>query len=209
MKQQIILNPKSNQKNLTKRRTTLCKGLTTCLKSMLLPLLVSLSIMGYTQSKFSQYKFHNSFGVYLTGDAGMYYTGFSFLGNSEYRFNDNYGVSGHVQYFKANDPYYKIEVQAWSFGLLGHAYLGKRKKFYIGLGIAYERMVESGNYPSYDLMDRSIFLPAYRFGRHIEFGRFIFSPEIVLTGPYYETYANGSSLEIFTLPSIGVRVHFK
>ena len=164
---------------------------------ILMLLLCSLAHDLPAQSKFSKYA-----GVFFTGDAQMYYTGPSVLIGSDFQASAEVTVGMYGQYFEKDfgDHGY----QSWTLAALAQLYVGKKKQFYIAAGVAWQRALEHDDlYP--DVIDRSIIIPSYRFGRHLVFKKYALSPELNLTGPY--SYNGGSSTELFTQTSLGLRIH--
>lgn len=160
-------------------------------------LMLSIPLDSKSQSKWSNY-----IGIYFTGDAPMYYTGPSVLLGTDFRVRNNLSVGFYGQYFEKDFSDHGF--QAWTLAALGQLNIGKRKKLYTAIGIAWQRAIENDD-SNFDAVDRSIILPAYRLGHNFLFKRFVISPEINLTGPY--SYNNGSSIELFTQSSLGLRLH--
>ena len=159
-----------------------------------------LSILFFGLSLSVQSQTNRYIGIYFTGDAQMYYTGPSILAGSDFRINEQFSACFYSQYFKRDFGDHGF--QTWSLAALGQINLGKRKRFYLAVGLAWQRAIEDDF--NDDEINRSILIPAYRAGYHIIFKKFILSPEINLTGPY----SYRQTTEIFTLPSIGTRLQF-
>ena len=159
-----------------------------------------LSILFFGLSLSVQSQTNRYVGVYFTGDAQMYYIGPSILVGSDFRINERFNACLYGQYFEKDFGDHGF--QTWSLAALGQINLGKRKRFYLAVGLAWQRAIE--DYFNDDEINRSILIPAYRAGYHIISKKFILSPEINLTGPY----SYRQTTEIFTLPSIGTRLQF-
>ena len=149
----------------------------------------------------SQSRWRSYVGVYFTGDAEVYYAGPSILLGSSFFIKKDLSVSFYGHYFEKDFGDHSFK--AGTVAILCQVNLGKRERFYIAVGSAWQRAIEEDDFYS-DVINRSIIIPAFRVGHHFAFKKFTLSPEINATGPYI--YNNG--LELFTLPSIGVRLHF-
>ncbi|GAA0892884.1 hypothetical protein GCM10009122_25630 [Fulvivirga kasyanovii] len=148
----------------------------------------------------AQSKWNNYLGFYFTGDAEMYYTGISVQLGSEFHLKHHLSISPYIHYFSNDKGDHSFE--ALSAAVLLQWNFGKKKRLYVASGLAFQRAVEEDNFYT-DTIDRSIFLPAYRFGHEIPINRTVLCPEICLTGPYH----SGHTTELFTLPSIGIRLY--
>ncbi len=166
---------------------------------LLIIFLLSFPLTSNSQSRWSNY-----IGVYFTGNAEMYYTGPSILIGSDFHLKKNISAAFYGHYFNKNFGDHGF--QTWTIATLGQINLGKKKKFYMAIGIALQRALEEDILYPDDVINRTIIVPAYRIGYHLFFRKIILSPEINTTGPY--SYNNNTSFELFTLPSIGVRLHF-
>ncbi|MBL6446659.1 hypothetical protein JMN32_10075 [Fulvivirga sp. 29W222] len=148
----------------------------------------------------AQSKWNNYLGFYFTGDAQMYYTGLSVQLGSEFHLKHHLSISPYIHYFnndKGDDSFEVLSAAVllqWNFG--------KKKRLYVASGLAFQRAVEEDVFYT-DTIDRSIFLPAYRFGHEVPIKGIVLCPEICLTGPYYYY----QTTELFTLPSIGFRIY--
>ena len=131
----------------------------------------------------------------------MYYIGPSFMLGFDFQLKKKYLLSAYAQYFSRDLIDHRF--QTWSLAILYQHNLGKKKRFYLGIGPAFQRAVERADYFDPYLVDRSIFLLAYRIG-HVFFTKnYIICPELNLTGPYFEPHY----VEFFTLPSVGARIY--
>ena len=170
---------------------------TSSMRSSLLILITLIPFCVHSQSKWRNYV-----GAYFTGDASMYYTGPSILIGSDLHINENISAGFYAHYFMKDLGDHSF--LTWTVAALGQINIGKRKKFYMAVGPAWQRTIEEDDLYPDEAINRSIIVPAYRLGRHFVFKKFVISPEINLTGPYIDRLNS----ELFTLPSIGMRLHF-
>ncbi len=136
----------------------------------------------------------------------MYYIGPSYQVGVDIPLKKNLFINGYGHYFSASAIGGSYET--YTTGVMIQYNFGKEiKKWYMAIGLAYQTAKEES--PFYeDLIDRSIFLPSYRLGYTILFKKYILHSEIYTTGPYSydDPDYGGSTTELFTLPSIGIRV---
>ncbi len=174
-----------------------CSFLNALIRCSFILLIFLISFYANSQSRWRSYV-----GTYFTGDAQMVYTGPSILLGSDFLINKNVSAGLYGHHFKrtlADEDNF----QTWTLAVLGQVNLGKGKKIYLAMGVAWQRTIEN-YYNSFDVRNRSIIIPAYRVGYHFVFKKFVLSPEMILTGPY----SYNQTTELLTLPSIGARFHF-
>ncbi len=140
-------------------------------------------------------------GVYFTGDAQMYYTGPSLQIGSDVLVHNNIRTSFYAHYFVKDKGDHSF--QTWTVAALGQISMGKGRRLYAAFGLACQRTIEEDDV-YFDVVNRFIVVPAYKIGYHFLFRKIVISPEINTTGPYKDRKTR--SFELFTLPSIGVRL---
>lgn len=178
-----------------------------CLRTVFNLALFLVCTTGLGQSKVQPYA-----GLYFSGDAAMDYIGPSYQLGVDVPLKAKWLINGYGHYFSASAVFGQYEV--FTIGVMAQYSLGKNNRWYIAVGIAYQNAKEEAYY---DAIDRSIFLPSYRLGYKFLFKTYVFYSEIFTTGPYSssgshvyngQTYYGGST-DIFTLPSVGIRVKRK
>ncbi|MCP4459468.1 MAG: hypothetical protein GY816_15825 [Cytophagales bacterium] len=158
---------------------------------------IILCTTGLGQSKVQPYA-----GLYFSGDAVMYYFGPSYQLGLDIPLKGNFLVNGYGQYFSAKA--FRGRYEVYTTGLMIRYNFGKKsKRWYAAIGLAYQDTKEESDFWN-DLIDRSIILPGYRMGYTFFSKKYIFHPELFAMGPY--SYHSGNSTELFTLPSVGIRV---
>ena len=161
---------------------------------------VLLALVLVSSTGFSQPKAEPYFGLYFSGDATMYYIGLSHQIGVDIRLNENWLINGYGHYFSASVSGEKYDIV--TAGIMLQYDFGKDiKRWYVAIGIAYQYAKEESPFYN-DLIDRSILLPNFRLGYTILTKKYVFHPELFATGPYFSR----NSTELFTLPSIGIRV---
>ena len=161
---------------------------------------VLLALLLVSSTGFSQPKVEPYLALYFSGDAEMYYIGLSHQIGVDIRLNEKWLINGYGHFFSASafDGKYKIVTA----GLMLQYDFGKDiKRWYVAIGLAYQDAKEESQFYN-DLIDRSILLPNFRLGYTILTKKYVFHPELFATGPYFSR----NSTELFTLPSIGIRV---
>jgi hypothetical protein len=167
------------------------------MNNTILFLLFFIPLIGHSQVSWQPYA-----AVYYTGDAQMIYTGASYQLGADVPISDGSLVSPYLQYFEADGPQGSHRVA--TLALLYQRNFGAKipKRFYIAAGLALQYRYDERLY-WYSPQDRLLTLPAYRMGYRIHAKKMVISPELSATGPYI--YHGGKSIELFTLPSVGVR----
>jgi len=145
-------------------------------------------------------------GPYFSGDATMYYAGPAYQMGVDIPLKGNLLFNGYGHYFSdsATDADYEI----FTTGIMLQYNVGKKGKWYIAVGIAYQNAKEESSFWD-ELIDRSILQPSYRLGyTFLLKKKYIIHPEIFTTGPYNYVVnpdISGSATDLFTLPSVGIR----
>ncbi len=145
-----------------------------------------------------------SAGIYFTGDAAMEFIGPSFLIAQDIPvFIDKFSIVPYAQYFYAiyNTPEDNFTSYAVGIMLQMNHYSVNGNGFYYALGLAfqYKREYYYGDEEKEDLI-----LPAFRIGYRFLAKKYKLHAEI--TTPAFD--AKGAGFELFTLPSIGLRIGF-
>lgn len=137
----------------------------------------------------------HSASVYFTTDAEIYFFGPSFQWNTSYHFNEKYALAGYANYWGVN--MYENRLFTWTFAAMLERRVGKKKRLYGAVGVAYQTSWADNEYRK-----RNLLLPTSRWGYMIPAGKWMICPELNLVGPYIEPHG----YEIFTTPGIGVRI---
>lgn len=151
----------------------------------------------------SQLPWRPYFAVYYSGDAQMIFTGTSFQLGVDVYLSDRALISPYLHYFEADALQGVHKLGTFTLLYQRNFGVGIPKRFYMAAGLALQYRYDE-RYYWYGYQDRLLTLPAYRLGYRIHLRKMVICPELSATGPYI--YNRGKSTELFTLPSVGVRV---